>query len=127
MQAVPFTQWLTQWLKEADVPSEVLSLTEATFDEEVRASQVPVLLEFWAEWCPPCKAIAPVLNELAADYEGRLRVLKVNADEHPELARRYEVASVPTMLVFSDGVVQRRMVGARGRARLLEVIGDLIS
>ena len=107
--------------------SEVLSLTEATFDEEVRASQVPVLLEFWAEWCPPCKAIAPVLDELAADYEGRLRVLKVNADEHPELARRYEVASVPTMLVFSDGVVQRRMVGPRGRARLLEDMEDLIS
>lgn|ERR1700722_13816229 len=123
VQVVPSTKWL----KEADVSSEVLSLTEATFDEEVRASQVPVLLEFWAEWCPPCKAIAPVLDELAADYEGRLRVLKVNADEHPELARRYEVASVPTMLVFSDGVVQRRMVGARGRARLLEDMEDLIS
>ena len=101
-------------------------LTERTFDEEMTTSSVPVMVEFWAEWCPPCKAIAPILDELATDYEARLGVFKINADEEPGLAARYEVTSIPTMLVFQDGMVQRRMIGARSRAQLTEEIRDFI-
>ena len=105
----------------------ILEMTEATFDEEIKASPVPVIVEFWAEWCPPCKMIAPVLHSLAVDYDGRLRVFPINLDEHPELARRYQVISIPTILVFSDGELRRQMIGARSRARLLTEIGDLVS
>lgn len=105
----------------------ILEMTEATFDEEIKASPVPVIVEFWAEWCPPCKMIAPVLHSLAVDYDGRLRVFTINLDEHPELARRYQVISIPTILVFSDGELRRQMIGARSRARLLTEIGDLVS
>jgi len=112
--------------KEADVSKAVLVLTETTFEEEVTTSSMPVVVEFWAEWCPPCKAIAPILDELAKEYEARLGVFKINADEEPGLATRYEVTSVPTMLVFSDGMVQRRMIGARSRARLIEEIREFI-
>ncbi len=107
--------------------STFLLATEAAFDEEINGSPVPVIVEFWAEWCPPCKAIAPVLDSIANDYEGRLRVLKINVDEHPELARRYQVIGIPTILAFSGGELRRQMTGARSRARLLKDIEDLLS
>jgi thioredoxin 1 len=113
--------------KEADMSSAVLELTDATFDEEIAASPVPVLVEFWAEWCPPCRLIAPILDSIAADYADRLRVCKVNSDERPELAGRYAVRSVPTILVFSQGELRQRMVGARSRSRLLEELAGVIS
>jgi len=109
------------------VSTAVLTLTESTFDEAIMASPVPVVVEFWAEWCPPCKLIAPVLDSIAADYSDRLRVFKINSDEHPGLARRYEVMSVPTILSFSDGQLRQRMVGARSRARLLEDLSELLT
>ncbi len=105
----------------------VPALTESTFDEAVMTSPVPVVVEFWAAWCPPCQMIAPVLDSIAADYADRLQVFKINADEHPELARRYEVLSVPTLLSFSEGQLRQRMVGARSRARLLEDLSGLLS
>ena len=104
----------------------VLELTGSTFDEAIVTSTVPVVVEFWAEWCPPCKQMAPVLDSIAADYSDRLQVFKLNSDEHPELARRYEVMSVPTILSFRDGQLHHRMVGARSRARLLEDLSELI-
>jgi thioredoxin 1 len=106
--------------------SAVIELTEATFNEEVGSSPVPVIVEFWAEWCPPCKLIAPILDSIAADFADRLRVYKVNSDERPDLARRYEVLSVPTILVFSQGALVRRMVGARSQARLLQELADVL-
>ena len=105
--------------------SAVLELTPATFDEVVSVSDVPVVVEFWAQWCPPCKVMAPVLDLLARDSGERLRVLKVDADAYPDLARRYEVVSVPTLLVFVEGELRHRMVGARSRTRLLEEIAEL--
>ena len=102
------------------------SLTEATFDEEIGASPVPVLVEFWAEWCPPCKAIAPILDELAGEYADRLRVVKVNSDDNPGLAARFEVMAVPTMLVFDDGRLVKRMMGARGKRHLLEELAGVL-
>jgi thioredoxin 1 len=105
----------------------VLELTDATFDEEIGASPVPVLVEFWAEWCPPCRVIAPILDSIAADYADRLHVCKVNSDERPELARRYDVMSVPTILVFSQGELRQRMVGARSQSRLLDELAAVIN
>jgi thioredoxin 1 len=103
----------------------VPELNAATFDEMVGGSEVPLIVEFWAPWCPPCKVMAPILEAIAADDSHRLHVAKVNADEQLELARRYEVVSVPTLLVFVDGDLRRRMVGARSRATLLNEVGEV--
>ena len=107
--------------------STVRELTEATFDEEINGSSLPVIVDFWAEWCPPCKAIAPILDSIAADYGDRLRVFKINVDEHPDPARRFDVMSFPTLLIFRDGELVRRMIGARDRGHLLEELGELVS
>jgi thioredoxin 1 len=102
--------------------SAVAELTDKTFDEVIVSSPEPVVVEFWAQWCPPCRTMAPVLESLATDYDGRLRLVKINADEQPDLARRFEVVSVPTLLVFTDGELRLRMIGARSRAQLLDEI-----
>ena len=102
--------------------SAVAELTDATFDEVMVSSPEPVVVEFWAQWCPPCRTMAPVLQSLATDYDGRLRLVKINSDEQPDLARRFEVVSVPTLLVFTDGELRLRMIGARSRAQLLDEI-----
>ena len=102
--------------------SAVAELTDATFDEVMVSSPEPVVVEFWAQWCPPCRTMAPILESVATDYDGRLRLVKINADEQPDLARRFEVVSVPTILVFTDGELRLRMIGARSRAQLLDEI-----
>ena len=107
--------------------SAVLELDAVTLAEELAGSPVPVLVEFWAEWCPPCRLLSPVLDSIATDYADRLRVGKINSDDHPELARRYDVMSVPTVLAFKDGELQQRLVGARSRVRLLEDLAELLS
>jgi thioredoxin 1 len=109
------------------VSSTVLELTDATIDEQIGASPIPVLVEFWAQWCPPCRMIAPILDSLAVEYADRLRVCKVNSDERPELALRYDVMSVPTILVFHQGELRQRMVGARSRSHLLEELSPVLS
>ncbi len=96
------------------------AFTDATFDEEVVAASEPVLVDFWAEWCGPCKQIEPVLDEIAKEHEGRLRVGKVNVDDNLEIVRRFEVMSVPTLILFKEGVPQLRLVGAKGKAQLLQ-------
>jgi thioredoxin 1 len=102
------------------------SLTETTFDEEVQASTLPVVVEFWAEWCPPCKTLSPILDSLAVDFADRLRVFTINSDDHPALSARFEVMSIPTILVFSEGQLRQRLVGARSRARLIEELSQVI-
>jgi thioredoxin 1 len=103
------------------------TLSDATFDETIKGSDVPVIVDFWAEWCGPCKMIAPVLDEIAHEHDGRLSVAKLNVDENPNTARRFEVMSIPTLLVFHDGEVKKRLVGAKGKAQLLQDLAEFIA
>jgi thioredoxin 1 len=102
------------------VALDTLTLTEQTFDEEIRSSEKLVLVDFWAEWCGPCKMIAPVLDQIAADHPEKLRVAKINIDENLELARRFEVMSIPTLILFKNGEPQIRIIGYKGKGHLLE-------
>ena len=104
----------------------ITNLSETSFDEEVGPTPEPVLVDFWAEWCGPCKLIAPILEEIAAEQAGSVRIAKVNVDEAPDLARRFEVMSIPTLILFDGGVPAKRMVGAKGKAQLLEELADYL-
>jgi thioredoxin 1 len=91
---------------------KALEVTDNTFDQEVLQSAQPVLVDFWAVWCGPCKAIAPIVEELAGEYEGKLKVMKLDVDDNPRTATSYGVQSIPTLLVFKDGKTAERIVGA---------------
>ena len=104
----------------------IVTLTTATFDELVAASDTPVVVDFWAEWCGPCKMIAPILSEIATEQTGKLTVAKLNVDENPELAMRFNVMSIPTLLVFNKGEVAKRLVGAKGKGALLQELQEFL-
>ena len=101
---------------------QILTLTAGNFDDETRKAGSPLLVDFWAEWCGPCRMLAPVLDQLAKDYDGRVRVGKLNVDEHSSIATRYGVMSIPTLIVFKDGQEKARVVGARGKEAILREI-----
>jgi thioredoxin 1 len=109
------------------VADGIVTLTDATFDEGVSGADAPVLVDFWAEWCGPCKMIAPVLEDIAKEHAGRIQIAKLNVDDNPNIARRYDVMSIPTLLVFADGEVKKRLVGAKGKAQLLEELSEFIA
>ncbi len=104
----------------------VSALSDATFDEEIGAADEPVLVDFWAEWCGPCKMVAPILDEIADEQIGKIRIAKLNVDDNPDVARRFGVMSIPTMIVFKDGQPDKRMVGARGKGQILEELSDYL-
>jgi len=104
----------------------ITNLTDSTFDEEVKSSDQPVLVDFWAEWCGPCKMIGPSLEEISKDYAGRLKVVKLNVDDAPDTARRFEVMSIPTLILFKDGEPSLRIIGAKGKGQLIQEIDPFL-
>ena len=105
---------------------DIVTLSDATFDETVSGSDTPVLVDFWAEWCGPCKMIAPTLAEIATEQRGKLTIGKLNVDDNPDTARRFDVMSIPTLLVFKDGQQVKRLVGAKGKGQLLQDLAEFI-
>ena len=99
-------------------------VSDASFSDDVLMSEKPVVVDFWAEWCGPCKMIAPILEEIAVEQSGSVQVAKVNVDEAPELARRFEVMSIPTLILFTNGQPTTRIVGAKGKSQLLEELAS---
>lgn len=102
--------------------SKVLTLTDSNFQSEVLDSKDPVLVDFWAVWCGPCRAIAPAIEELAGEYDGRARVGKLNVDENQKIAAQFGIRSIPTLLVFKGGKVVDQVVGAQPKARLAQAL-----
>jgi thioredoxin 1 len=109
------------------VADDLIIVTDATFDESVGGADTPVLVDFWAEWCGPCKMIAPVLEEIAVEHKDKIAIAKLNVDNNPETARRFDVMSIPTLMVFKGGEPVKRLVGAKGKGQLLQDLAEFIA
>lgn len=106
---------------------KIIELNSENFDSEVIKSQVPVVVDFWAVWCGPCKMLAPTLDELAEEYNGRVKIAKVNVDDNPELANNFGISSIPTLLFFKNGQVVGQSVGVKPKSILKDSIERLLS
>jgi len=106
--------------------ANVIHLSDAAFDQTIKSAKTPVLVDFWAEWCGPCRRIGPIVEELADEFNGKLTVAKVNIDEHQEAANKFGVQSIPTLMLFKDGQLAERIVGAVPKETLVEAIGRVL-
>ena len=105
----------------------VMKVDEASWDNEVMKSPDLVLVDFWAVWCGPCQMVAPIVDELANEYAGKLRVVKLNTDENPEVASRYQIMSIPTIMFFKNGQPVEKLIGARPKRQFKEVVDSLLA
>jgi thioredoxin 1 len=108
------------------MPAEPIHVTDAAFEKAVLQSPVPVIVDFWAPWCGPCKMVAPILDKLAAEFEGKLVVAKVNTDENPEWMTRYGIQGIPTMLFVANGKIVHRQVGAMPERMLRDIVSQFM-
>jgi len=104
------------------VSEKIVHTSDSSFDSDVLQSDKPVLLDFWAEWCSPCKMIAPLLNEAADEYADRLAVVKLNIDENPNTPQKFGIRSIPTLMLFKDGAVQAQKLGAMSKSQLIDFL-----
>mgnify|MGYP000557142746 CR=1 FL=1 len=102
--------------------SHVLRLTDTNFEKEVFKSDIPVLVDFWASWCPPCKVIEPVIEELAKEYEDKVKIAKINVDQNPKAASKFQIKGVPTFILFNSSKIVQQRVGAQSKKQLEEMI-----
>ena len=100
-----------------------VKVTTNTFNTEVLESKIPVVVDFWAQWCRPCLMVAPILEEIASEYEGRVKIAKINVDEEPALANQYRIASIPTMLLFQNGEIKNQVIGVMRKEDLIKRLG----
>lgn len=107
--------------------ANVQEVSDATFDAEVLQSSTPVLIDFWAPWCGPCRAIAPIVDELASEYAGKLKVVKMNVDDNQQTPSRYGVRGIPNLIVFKDGKVHEQIVGAVPKSRLAQAVQGAVA
>jgi thioredoxin 1 len=104
-----------------------IQLTDDTFDKDVVNSPEPVLVDFWAPWCGPCRMLSPVIEELSKEYTGKVRVAKINTDEHPNAASRYKISAIPTLLFFKGGKVVEQLVGVHSKAEIKKTLDTLVA
>ena len=104
-----------------------IQLTDDTFDKDVVQSPEPVLVDFWAPWCGPCRMLAPVIEEISKEYTGKVRVAKINTDEHPNAASRYKISAIPTLLFFKGGKVVEQLVGVHSKAEIKKTLDNLVA
>ena len=103
-----------------------VTLNDSNFNDQI-AGETPILVDFWAEWCGPCRLVAPVLDEIAKEYQGKISIGKLNVDENPRLSANFDVMSIPTMILFKDGVEKKRIIGARPKHSIVSELSEYLS